>query len=152
MHETLSLFLGDTTQYNRERILRNVEQILEHRDIGLMNEETYRFISLHCGTIAHYDIDGWRSVYGDLRDFIDLFLVRNEYGKNLQEEIRTPRWQEDDFRPYAPIVQGIIDICKRHRASVSEYFDAKEKAQREQLIAELQSGRVSLRDIGIRVR
>lgn len=144
--------MGDTTQYNRERILRNVEQILEHRDIGLMNEETHRFISLHCGTIAHYDIDGWRSVYGDLRDFINLFLVKDEYGRNLQEEIRTPRWQEDDFRPYVPIIQGIIDLCMEYRKSVFDYYGAMEKAQREQLIAELQSGRVSLRDIGIRVR
>ncbi|MBX8639707.1 MAG: hypothetical protein KIS29_05145 [Thermoplasmata archaeon] len=117
-------FFGERTQYNKERILRNVEQILEHRDIGLMNEETYRFISLHCGTIAHYDIDGWRHAYGDLRDFINLFLVRNEYGRNLQEEIRTPRWQEDDFRPYAPIVQGIIDLCREHREQVFDCWKA----------------------------
>ena len=64
------------------------------------------------------DTGGWRSVYGDLRDFIGPFLVRDEYGRNQQEEIRAPRWQEDDFQPYAPIVQGIIDLCREHREQV----------------------------------
>lgn len=138
--------------FSKDGILRNVEQILKEKNIDLMNKSTYQFIELHCGTIAHFDINGWCREYEDLRDFINLFLVKDEYGRNLQEEIRTPRWQEDDLKPYVEIVQGIIDLCKRYRDEVFEYFDAKEKALTEELIAKLQSGVFRLRDFDIRVR
>lgn len=130
---------------NGKNILRNVDEILRNRDINLMSKETYNFINLHCGTIAHYDRDGWCNRYSDLRDFVDLFLVRNEYGENLSELILTPRFHEPDLAPVVPVIEGIIDLCRRYRDEIFRIYDEAEVKVREALIRRLQNGEIHIR-------
>ena len=39
-----------------------------------MNKELYDFLTLNCGFIAHYDINGFKATYRAPRDFADVFI------------------------------------------------------------------------------
>jgi len=55
-------------------VVKNFRQVIEDRDISLMNQELYQFLNLYCGFIAHYDIHGFRATYQSPRDFADVFI------------------------------------------------------------------------------
>ena len=72
--------------------------------------------------VAHYDIHGWRAAYADPRDFLDFFLVRNEYGTHLPD---LPALSQEN----AEIVASIVDVCRRYRDEVFAELDGKEMGQ-----------------------
>lgn len=55
---------------------------------------------------------------------LNLLFVCDEYRRNPQEEIRKLRWQEDDFKPYVHIIQGITELCNEHGEPVFDYCRA----------------------------
>jgi len=55
-------------------VMRNFKKIIESRDIGHMKKELYEFFHLHCGFIAHYDINGFKATYSRPEDFADVFI------------------------------------------------------------------------------
>ncbi len=55
-------------------VIRNFQQVIENKDIGRMNKELYEFLNLHCGFIAHYNIDGFKATYKSPRDFTEVFI------------------------------------------------------------------------------
>ena len=46
---------------NSLSVVRNFKKIIASRDIGHMRKELYEFLHLHCGFIAHYDINGFKA-------------------------------------------------------------------------------------------
>ena len=46
-------------------VVKNFKKIIESRDICKMNKELYQFLNLHCGFIAHYNLDGFKATYKD---------------------------------------------------------------------------------------
>jgi len=44
-----------------------------------LTDRLYKFFSLACGSIAHYDIHGWINEYPTTQD-VRSFLLKNEFG------------------------------------------------------------------------
>ena len=109
-------------EYSKERITASVERILKHRDIAHLTKEAYDFITTYCGSIAHYDIHGWRAAYADPRAFLDFFLFRNEYGTCLAD---LPVWM--NLSQNAEIVAAIVDVCRRYRDEVFAELDEMQR-------------------------
>ncbi|NWG03582.1 MAG: hypothetical protein HXY44_12075 [Syntrophaceae bacterium] len=55
-------------------VIRNFKEVIESRDIDRMGKELYHFLTLYCGFIAHYDINGFKATYRAPRDFAEVFI------------------------------------------------------------------------------
>jgi hypothetical protein len=55
-------------------VIKNFKEVIESRSIDKMNKELYEFLTLHCGFIAHYDINGFKTAYRSPRDFTEVFI------------------------------------------------------------------------------
>jgi len=55
-------------------VIKNLKEVIENRDIDRMNKELYGFLTLNCGFIAHYDINGFKDVYRSPMDFAEVFI------------------------------------------------------------------------------
>ena len=55
-------------------VIKNFKEVIETRNIDKMNKELYEFLNLHCGFIAHYDINGFKATYRSPRDFAEVFI------------------------------------------------------------------------------
>ena len=55
-------------------VIKNFKEVIEARDIDRMNKELYHFLTLYCGFIAHYDINGFKVTYKAPRDFAEVFI------------------------------------------------------------------------------
>lgn len=122
--------------WSRKRIIRNLKQILKHGTlyradkpkyipIGSMlriptigdawlSDYFYKFLSLCCGSIAHYNKSGWIAEYPTVDDLRD-FFKKNEYGKPVKEDI--PFWKTDAKR----IVEDIETLLfQRQTALVAQ--------------------------------
>lgn len=61
-------------------VVRNFRQVIESRDMMLMNKELYQFLNLYCGFIAHYNIHGFRETYATPRVFANVFIRHFDQG------------------------------------------------------------------------
>ena len=55
-------------------VIKNFKAVIEARDISRMKKELYEFFHLHCGFIAHFDINGFKATYKEPRDFAEVFI------------------------------------------------------------------------------
>ena len=55
-------------------VIKNFQEVIETKDIGRMTKELYEFLILHCGFIAHYDINGFKATYRSPQDFAGVFI------------------------------------------------------------------------------
>ena len=55
-------------------LIKNFKEVIEKKDITRMNRELYEFLHLHCGFIAHYDINGFKDTYRRPMDFAEVFI------------------------------------------------------------------------------
>ena len=55
-------------------VIRNFKEVIESRNIDRMSKELYDFLTLYCGFIAHYDINGFKATYRVPRDFAEVFI------------------------------------------------------------------------------
>ena len=55
-------------------VIKNFKEVIENKDIDRMNKELYEFLHLHCGFIAHFDINGFKATYKSPRDFAEVFI------------------------------------------------------------------------------
>ena len=106
--------------YNVKKILNNAEKIFKNNDIELLNEETYIFISLMTGFIAHYNLYGFQGHYSDLRD-----LLGNIEGA-LSIEQDTAKRDVDDTKHNGyglPYCKSKLEIVKGLKLIVEKYKD-----------------------------
>jgi len=118
------LYCGNTI-WSRKRIIRNHKRIIKagtlydpkrpsYVPIGsmlrmpvvgktILSKYFYEFLHLECGSIAHYNIQGWVTRYPTLED-LKQFFRKNEYGRRVLDSI--PWWETDVRR----IVQDIEDL------------------------------------------
>lgn len=107
------LFNGNGV-YSKKRILRNLRRIRKHGvlydrtklsfiPIGsmlrmptvgktILSKYFYEFLTLCCGSIAHYNIQGWVATYPTYEDLKE-FFKKNEFGKRVLDDI--PGWHTD---------------------------------------------------------
>jgi len=77
--------------WSRKKVLGDVKTIVR-RGMSALTDYLYEFFHLCCGSIAHYDKQGWISEYPDL-DSVRNFLMRNEYGSSVLAH--QPHWAAD---------------------------------------------------------
>jgi len=101
------LFDGNTV-WSKDRIIRNLKQIIEagtlynkkkphYIPIGsmlrmptvgdcILSDYFYSFLHLDCGSIAHYNKQGWVCEYPTLEDLRE-FFQKNEFGKRVLHDV-----------------------------------------------------------------
>jgi len=79
------------TVWNKQRLVRDFKRILNN---GMKNlsDYLYEFFHLSCGSIAHFNKQGWIATYPTLASLRN-FFVKNEYGEPVITHI--PSWQAD---------------------------------------------------------
>jgi hypothetical protein len=99
--------------WDEDKILKNIKTIVKSNDMNKMSNYLYNFLSLECGSIAHYDKHGWIGEYptvGDLKEF----FIKNEFGQsplNYQ-----PSWATDR-KNIIKEIEKILKISKPTRKS-----------------------------------
>ncbi len=79
------------TVWNKEILIRDFKRILNN---GMKNlsDYLYEFFHLSCGSIAHFNKQGWIATYPTLASLHN-FFIKNEYGEPVTSHI--PSWQSD---------------------------------------------------------
>jgi hypothetical protein len=118
--------------FNMKHILKNVEDVFKSKDISRLSKQSYQFITLYMGFIAHYDLHGFRNEYADLRDFAKR-LQTSEYSNdpdyNLRQADREEtdadfrkRYGEEKQKEKAETIREIVKIARKHEKETNEYF------------------------------
>ncbi len=128
---------GNWPAYNVRAIAGNVERVFKCRNIDKLNGPAYKFIIGHMGFIAHYDINGFKSEYADLRDFAKKLQsgeLTCDAGYNLKNADRHER-DADFAKWYGPAynkskanaMRGIVAVVRQHTAEIEKDFTEREK-------------------------
>jgi hypothetical protein len=97
-HLKASILVNGNTVWSKDRILKNLEQIIKHGTLynedqnkpPVLSHYFYQFLSLDCGSIAHYDIHGWVHKYPTI-EHLKQFFKHNEFGKRVLDWIPSER-------------------------------------------------------------
>ena len=79
------LYNGNTV-YDNNKILRNLRTIKRQNDMSKMTKYTYQWLTLACGSIAHYNIHGWIAEYPTVKDLRN-FFHSNEFNSNIYDHV-----------------------------------------------------------------
>ncbi len=106
------LYNGNSV-WSRNAVIRDLKKILTSGSTEKsLTDYLYDFFNLQCGTIAHFNKQGWASMYPDT-DSIRRLFIKNEYGNRVLEHI--PRWQSDVILIVSEI-EGLLGIFgKKYR-------------------------------------
>jgi hypothetical protein len=123
--------------------VKSIEKVLKKKDLKYLTKEAYNFIILRCGSIAHFNIEGWRYHYRDLRDFLDFFLVKNEYGECLAKVSELDYWSVEDMG----VIREIISTCNKYRESIFSELERGERKQGLEVAKRLMNGEITLKQL-----
>jgi len=70
----------------------------------ILSDYFYQFLSLHCGSIAHYNKQGWVTTYPTVEDF-KAFFKKNEYGKRVLDDVP---WWATDIRRIVELIENML--------------------------------------------
>lgn len=84
------LYNGNTV-WNKKKILAAIKTVMRC-GMERMTDYLYKFLSLSCGSIAHYNKQGWIAEYPTIQS-LKMFFCRNEFGKRVLDSI--PVWQPE---------------------------------------------------------
>jgi hypothetical protein len=97
-----------------------------------MTRELYDFLNLYCGFIAHYDINGFKSVYSTPKQFADVFIrhfdCEHRYFNGIYPYHKEP-YKQTGFTK-AQIKREFCRIVQMHKESITKWADAKQKSER----------------------
>ena len=130
-------------EFSEARIVRSIERVLRRKDVDLLTYEAYTFIHLYCGSIAHFSLEGWKHTYKDLRDFLNFFLLRNEYGASLVDPPKYMNLSEQNRK----IILEIVSLCQKYRDEITNEINEREKIVSREIGKKLESGELSLKDL-----
>ena len=113
-------------------VVRNFRKVIEAKDINLMNKELYQFLTLYCGFIAHYNINGFKATYAPPKDFAEVFI------RHFDSEHRYfNRAYPCHYEPYketgyskAEVKQEFSSIVDEHKDAVGKWDEQKVREKR----------------------
>ena len=113
-------------------VVRNFRKVIESKDISNMTKELYDFLNLYCGFIAHYDINGFKSVYSPPKEFADVFIrhfdSNHRYFSNIYPCHEEP-YKDTGFTK-ANIKREFSRIVDMHKESISKWAETKQRSER----------------------
>ena len=114
------------------RVVRNFKQVIEERDMSLMNKELYQFLNLHCGFIAHYNINGFKAVYSPPKEFAEVFIRhfdREHRYFNGVYPCHDEPYKETGYTK-AEIKREFYRIVDLHKNAISTWAEKKQRDER----------------------
>jgi len=122
----------DQKPVNRLSVVSNFRQVIEKQDMSLMKRELYEFLHLHCGFIAHYNIDGFKATYSAPRDFADTFIRHFDPEHRYFDGVY--RCHEDPYKETgftkAEIKEEFIRIVEKHKDLISRWAEQRQRDDR----------------------
>jgi hypothetical protein len=112
-------------------VIKNFQEVIEHKDISRMNKELYNFLNLYCGFIAHYDINGFKATYQAPRDFAELFIKHFDRNHPYYSAIYACHQEpyKDTGLTKAEIKREFERIAEQHKDQIFQW--AKEAQRKE---------------------
>ncbi len=117
------------TPYNVKSILNNIEKVFKQNDIYLLSKESYNFLYLMSGFIAHYNHQGFMEYYEDLRILISDI--------NSSHDTHHPEYSKDkDFiksygleycQSKVDIFKGLKILADKYNKEITQFESDKEK-------------------------
>ena len=87
-----SILYEGNSVHGIKTIMNDFDKLFKEGGMSNLTDELYDFFHLNCGTIAHYNREGWIGNYSSIGALRDLFM-RNEYGQDVYSHI--PSWKTD---------------------------------------------------------
>ena len=113
-------------------VVKNFKKVIESRDINNMTKELYNFLNLYCGFIAHYDINGFKSVYSTPKQFADVYIRHfdpdHRYFSGIYQCHEEP-YKDTGFTK-AEIKWEFSRIVQMHKESITKWAEAKQRSER----------------------
>ena len=78
---------GNWKPHHVPALERSIAAVFRSGDIGRLNSQTYQFIILNMGFIAHFDLNGFRHCYADL-DLFRTMLQTTEHSRDPDYNLR----------------------------------------------------------------
>ena len=132
-------------------VVRNFRAVVESRDIERMKPALYQFLNLHCGFIAHFNIDGFKATYRRPRDFAEVFIrhfdPEHHYFSGIFPCHDEP-YKETEFTK-AHIKREFFEIVAGHKDAITAWTKECERKEKQALFLELKS-ELGLASLGIR--
>jgi hypothetical protein len=97
-----ALTFDGNTIWSKDRLIRDVKAIIRADMVGGMGNYLYEFLSLSCGSIAHYNKYGWIAEYPTVAA-LRAFFLKNEFGQRVFVYI--PNWKTDALKIVLEIEQ-----------------------------------------------
>jgi len=103
--KAIILYDGNTV-WSFNTVIRDFKRYMKG---GQMTNYLYKFLSLSCGSIAHYNKAGWSSTYppSEMRRFFQ----RNEFGQRVYDHI--PLWKTDAKKIVKEIERILNPLAER---------------------------------------
>jgi hypothetical protein len=77
--------------YSKKKIIRDIKRVKKN-GMQSMTDGLYKFLSLCCGSIAHYNKHGWIDTYPTI-EHLRSFFRKNEFGQRVFSYV--PQWKTD---------------------------------------------------------
>lgn len=114
---------------NTKSIINNIRLVFKAKDINKLSKSAYDFLYLTSGFIAHYDINGFKSYYFDLRNLIkDL--------KDSSDVVNPEYYLSDSFKENneyytskAKTLKQVKPLIEEFEDSINIYFADKEREE-----------------------
>lgn len=114
------------------KVVKNFRRVIESRNINKMTNELYQFLNLHCGFIAHYDINGFKSVYSPPKDFAEVFIrhfdSEHRYFSGIYH-CHEEKYENTGFTK-AEIKREFYRLVDMYKDSISRWAENKQKSER----------------------
>ena len=123
---------SDIKAIEKLQVVRNFRKVIEAKDINLMNKELYQFLTLHCGFIAHFDINGFKATYAGPKDFADVFIRhfdREHHYFHRTYPCHDEPYQETGYSK-AEIKQEFSRIVDEHKEAIGKWAEQKVREKR----------------------
>jgi hypothetical protein len=120
-------------------VVRNLSNVIEAHDISLIKRELYQFLTLNCGFIAHYDINGFKATYRRPESFAGVFIrhfdCEHRYFNGIYPCDEGP-YRETGYSK-AEIKREFNRIVEMHKAQISKWADKRQRDERHNIYLNL---------------
>jgi len=120
-------------------VIKNFKEVIETRNIDKMNKELYEFLHLHCGFIAHYNINGFKDTYRNPQEFAEVFIRyfdrQHRYCQGIYPCHQEP-YKETGLTK-AQIKREFETIVDRHKEEICRWAKGEQRNERYALYLKL---------------
>ena len=113
-------------------VVKKFRKIIEDRDFKTMNKELYQFLNLHCGFIAHYNMNGFKSVYSPPKEFAEVFI--RHFDSDHPYFDGAYRCHENEYEDTgfskADIKREFYRIVDQHKDAIGRWAENRQRSER----------------------